>query len=296
MSLPSNITATDDIASICEKCELLFPVVPSTAFRNLLHTFSSYITPAHFIVHATKGFDIAVDLDNLGKHDTLTRSDIHTMSEVIQQETNATRIGCLSGPNLASEILQGKPAATVISSPFTEVVNKAQSVLQSNHFHVFGSHEMLGAELAGALKNAIAIGSGILGGMELGKNIQAMLITRGLFEMIYLGKAMGSDTSPFLGTAGIGDLVATATSEKSRNYSFGLRIGRGEKLRDIMKDMPELAEGVRTIKIATKLSQFYKIKAPIILMLYYVVYEDFDVNKAITYLMTYPYDVDVDIL
>jgi len=138
----------------------------------------------------------------------------------------------------------------------------------------------MGAELAGALKNIIALGSGILGGMGMGKNIQAMLITRGLTEMIHYGKAMGSTARPFLGIAGIGDLVATATSDKSRNYTFGYRIGQGEAPEDIFRSMRELAEGARTLKIARGLAKHYKLHVPITTMLYNVVFEGFDKQRA----------------
>ncbi|MEM8908069.1 MAG: NAD(P)H-dependent glycerol-3-phosphate dehydrogenase, partial [Bacteroidota bacterium] len=129
-----------------------------------------------------------------------------------------------------------------------------------------------------------------------GKNIQAMLITRGLMEMVYFGKSMGASSKAFIGTAGIGDLVATATSTKSRNYTLGLRLANGETLTEILGSMPELAEGVRTIKIMMELGKHYKLHIPITQMLYSVIFEGFEVEKAISYLMKYPYAVDVDFL
>ena len=205
-------------------------------------------------------------------------------------------VGCLSGPNLASEIMDGQPTATVIGSHFDEVIRLGKRVLSSEHFHVFGTSDLLGAELAGALKNMIAIGSGILKGKGLGKNIQAMLITRGLTEMVHFGNAMGSSSSAFFGTAGIGDLVATATSKDSRNFTFGYRLGMGESIEEIESTMPELAEGVRTLKIARQLAKYYKLRVPITEMLYQIVFEDFDIDRAIHFLITYPYDVDVDFI
>ena len=154
----------------------------------------------------------------------------------------------------------------------------------------------VGAELAGALKNIIAIGSGILRGKGLGKNIQAMLITRGLTEMIYFGNAMGATSHAFLGTAGIGDLVATATSKSSRNFTFGHRLGSGERREHIESTMPELAEGVRTLRIAHQLAKYYKLRVPITQMLHSIVFEGFDIDKALNFLITYPYDIDVDFL
>ncbi len=295
--LSPNVKATNDIQEIAEQCTVFFAIVPSTNFREMMQNISPYLRPYHIIIHGTKGFDIThIELDKLEKKDGISRANLHTMSEVIQQESSVVRIGCLSGPNLASEILQGQPTATVVASRFREVIKISEKILNSRRFHVFGSYDLLGAELAGALKNSIAIGSGMLGGLGMGKNIQALLITRGLVEMIRFGKAMGSEASAFLGTAGIGDLVATGTSENSRNYTFGMRMAKGESLEEISTKMPELAEGVRTIKIMKHLADYYKIRVPIIQMLYAIVYEGFDMERAMDYLMKFPYGVDVDFL
>lgn len=190
----------------------------------------------------------------------------------------------------------GQPTATVIASHFEEVVRIGREALNSPKFHVFGSEDLLGAELSGALKNTIAIGSGILGGLGMGKNLQAMLLTRGLHEMIHIGRALGSDSRAFIGTAGIGDLIATAMSEKSRNYSFGMRLAKGETYDEIMKTIPELAEGTRTLKIVKQLSKTYKLHIPISTILHRVVFENFPIDKAIDFLIRYPYDIDVDFL
>ena len=294
VEIARNIMATHDIEAVAKNCRLIFIVVPSVAFRSTMQRIGPFLKPSHIIIHGTKGFDVT-GLDDVDlKTAKINRNNIHTMSEIISQESVVARTGCLSGPNLAIEILEGQPSATVIASRFTEVILAGRKVLDSEQFHVFGSHDILGAELAGALKNGIAVGSGVLGGLGLGKNIQAMLITRGLGEMVYIGKAMGADSKAFLGTAGIGDLVATATSEKSRNYTFGTRLAKGETLEEIRATMPELAEGVRTILIMKQLSKSYKLHTPITMMLYNVVFEGFDINRAIKYLMTYPYSVDVD--
>jgi glycerol-3-phosphate dehydrogenase (NAD(P)+) len=130
----------------------------------------------------------------------------------------------------------------------------------------------------------------------MGKNIQAMLITRGLVEMIYFGKAMGAEGKAFIGTAGIGDLVATATSKQSRNFTFGRRLAQGESLEHIANTMPELAEGVRTIRIMRQLGKYYNLRVPITEMLYQVVFEGHAPLDAIEYLINFPYDVDVDFL
>jgi len=294
LQLSNRIKATNDLEEIARQCTLIFPIVPSSNFRAMMKDVSPYLKPYHILIHGTKGLDVRKDLEE--KKLKLTRTDIATMSEVIQQESSVVRVGCLSGPNLSKEILEGQPTATVIASRFTEVIKMGQEVLDSKRFHVFGSYELLGAELAGALKNAIAIGSGILGGKKMGKNIQAMLITRGLTEMVYFGKALGASSRAFIGTAGIGDLIATATSKDSRNYTFGQRLAKGETLEEINTTMPELAEGVRTIRMMHHLSKQYKLHVPITQMLYSIVFQNFDIDRAIEYLMNYPYDVDVDFL
>ena len=297
VTLSDRVRATNDLQELARSCTLLFPVVPSNNFRGMMHDLGPFLRPYHILIHGTKGFDADDELI-MGDDDSapLSTEDVSTMSEVILQESVVRRVGCLSGPNLASEIMEGQPTATVIGSSFDEVISLGKQVLSSQHFHVFGTYDLLGAELAGALKNIIAIGSGVLKGKGLGKNIQAMLITRGLTEMVYFGNAMGSQSSAFFGTAGIGDLVATATSKNSRNYTFGYRLGKGEAIEDVEATMPELAEGVRTLRIARKLARHYRLKVPITDMLYKIVFENFDIDRAIHFLITYPYDVDVDFI
>ena len=291
IDMHENVEATSDMSRLAKHCTLIFPIVPSVAFRTMMKSLAPFLSPAHILIHGTKGFDIQKDLD---KVDQLGLKDVFTMSEVIQQESSVVRIGCLSGPNLSKEIMEGQPTATVIASPFNEVIKIGQRVLNSTLFRVFGSRELLGAELAGVLKNAIALGSGILAGRGMGKNIQAMLITRGLTEMVHIGKALGASSRAFIGTAGIGDLVATATSSDSRNFTFGYHFGKGKSMDEIRASMPELAEGVRTIKVMKCLGDTLNIRIPITQMLFEVLYKDLSIDKALDYLMNYPFAVDVD--
>lgn len=293
--LAENIKGTNDLQKLAEQCDVIFPIVPSSSFRNAIKIISPYIRPYHIVIHGTKGLDVTdYKMDELDK--SISRGNVHTMSEIITQETTALRVGCLSGPNLASEILQNKPTATVIASRFDEVISAGESLLNTDTFHVFGTNDILGAEFAGAFKNAIAIGSGILTGLEMGKNLQSILITRGLREMIFLAKSLGADIKTFFGTAGIGDLVATTTSTNSRNFSFGKRIGEGEKASQVIATSNELAEGYRTVAIMNFLAHHYKLRLPIIRMIYSILYDDFDPEKAIAFLIKYPYAVDVDFL
>ncbi len=174
--LPENVHLTSHVEEVARRCRVIFPVVPSANFRQMMRQLGPYLSPKHILIHGTKGFDVTGLPDEV----PLKPEHVHTMSQVIRQESAVVRIGCLSGPNLASEILEGQPTATVIASRFLEVTEAGKRLLSSKFFQVFGTFEILGAELAGALKNTIAIGAGILAGLGLGKNIQALLITRGL--------------------------------------------------------------------------------------------------------------------
>ncbi len=292
--LRENIKATKALSLVAEECDVLFPVVPSANFRMMMQELSPYVSPRHIIIHGTKGLDVKLKADEPIAF--LSKDQIFSMSEVIQDETSVLRVGCMSGPNLSNEIMAGLPAATVIASEFEEVIKIGHQLLSNSSFFVFGSNEIRGAEFAGAYKNIIALASGMLREKKLGKNIEALLITRGLREMVYFGKAVGIHERAFLGTAGIGDLIATATSESSRNFTFGRAIASGLKMEEILLDPNEVAEGVRTLKIAYLLGNFYKIDAPITNMLYKIIYEDFPVDQAIRYLMSYPYSADVDFI
>lgn len=296
LTLSKRIRATDQIEEITQSCSLIFPVVPSASFRDTIKSMSPFLTPGHILIHGTKGLDLSDLPLNEIRHIKISRKQIHTMSEVIRQETPVLRIGCLAGPNLYREILDGQPTACVIASEYDEVIKAGSEYLASKIFYVFGSYDLVGAEMAGALKNIIALASGMLAGKGMGKNIQAMLITRGLREMIEIGRAVGATHRSFLGTAGIGDLIATATSEKSRNFTFGFRFSQGESMQEIISSMDEIVEGVRTVQIAHQLAKYYQIRVPIIQMIYSVLFDQMELEKAIQYLMRYPYLPDVDFL
>jgi len=295
VNINPRITAISSYAQIAETCELIFPVVPSDDFRNMMKSLGPLLSPRHILIHGTKGLDTVKVKDVMTFSGKITREDVCTMSRVIMQESNVLRVGCLSGPNLSKEILEGQPTATVIASEYDEVISIGIEVLSSKKIFVFGSSDILGAELAGAFKNIIAVGSGYLRGKGLGKNVQGLFITRGLHEIAYFGGLIGADKSAFLGTAGIGDLIATATSSISRNFNFGFQLGQGKQLNEVLAASEELAEGVRTLKIAYLLAKTEKIRLPIIETLYKIVYENLPFEVALDYLMRYPYSKDVSI-
>ena len=295
--LHRNITPTGDLMHIANSCDVIFPIVPSSAFRQVMQQLSPYLHPYHILIHGTKGLDINLPegktLDDFPK---LSREYIRTMSEVITEESVVIRVGCLAGPNLAGEMAEGQPAATVVASRFKEVMDVGERLLRSENFQVYGNHELIGIEFAGVLKNIIAIASGALSGLGLGDNALGLLISRGLIEMVYLGKALGGNVEAFLGLAGIGDLVTTCSSTMSRNFTVGYRLARGEKLNAIIDSMEEVAEGVNTIRITKKLIGEYKLRAPITEALYDVLFEDMPAERALQFLMRYPYNVDIDFL
>jgi len=293
--LASSIRATTDPELICDSCNVMFPMIPSSAFREVMVRFAPYLHPYHFLIHGTKGLSLNLpegkDLGNIKK---IRRKNICTMSEVIMEETVVERIGCLAGPNLAKELLENQPGATVIASRYNEVIREGQQLLRSDNFQVYGNSDIIGVELSGVLKNIIAIASGALSGLGLGDNAKGLLISRGMVELVYLGKAMGGSTKSFLGLAGVGDLVTTCNSTLSRNYTLGFRLAKGEKLTDIVADMEEVAEGVNTVKLIKLFLESTDLRAPITENLYKVLFEDLKVEAALQYLMKFPIYTDID--
>lgn len=295
--LDEGVEVTRDIEELATRCKLLFPIVPAESFRNLMRDLSPYLAPDHLLIHGTKGFDIQLEEgEELHTLQKIEKDRIKTMTEVIREESVVVRVGCMAGPNLSAEISEGQPAATVVASRFDEVIRAGQTALRSSMFRVHGNSDLLAIEMAGVLKNIMAIAAGILNGKGYGDNTLALLITRGLAEMATIGKAMGADPKSFLGLAGIGDLVATCSSPRSRNYTVGYRLGKGEKLSEIMESMEEVAEGVRTVCMVRALAAYYRFPCPITQTLYKTLFEDLDLDRGLLLLMEYPFREDVEFL
>lgn len=294
--LSDQIKITNDISHIGEQCEIIFPIVPSTNFRSMIKTLAPFLRPYHILIHGTKGLDLILPESTSRKDHILSRSNVRTMSEVILEETSVLRVGCLAGPNLSKELEDKQPAATVIASRFEEVIDAGQKLLKNDRFLVYGSSDLIGIELCGVLKNIIAIGTGALSGMGLGENSRAMLISRGMVEMIYIGNALGGNTKAFLGLAGVGDLVATCSSKLSRNFTVGYRLAKGETIDEITSSMEEVAEGVNTIKIIKKLSESYKIRVPITETLHKIIDGEMTIEEAYTYFMKFPFRAEIDFI
>lgn len=289
------IKPTTRIEELTSSCTLIFPVVSSSSFREMIRTFSPFLRPDHILIHGTKGLDVRLKAgETLTEKTFLNRKMVRTMSEIILQETEVMRVGCLAGPNLASEIALGQPAASVIASRFDEVIREGQRALRSSRFQVFGNHDITGVELAGVLKNVIAIASGALSGLGYGENARALLISRGMVEMVHIGKLMGGEPKAFFGLAGVGDLIATCSSEKSRNFTVGFRLAKGEKIEDILSSMDEVAEGVNTVKVTNAFIHSAKTRAPMTETIYKCLFGGMTVKEGVDYLMNLPLGTDLD--
>jgi glycerol-3-phosphate dehydrogenase (NAD(P)+) len=292
--LHKNIVPTADMRDLAAQCDVIFPIVPSAHFRDMMTQLAPHLHPYHILIHGTKGFDIKLPKgETIETISSLSRQQVRTMSEVIREESVAVRVGCLAGPNLAKELAQHQPGATVVASHFQEVIQTGKRLLRNDRFQVYENHDLVGVEMAGVLKNIIAIASGALSGLGYGENAKGLLISRGAVEMVYLGRALGGDTKTFLGVAGIGDLITTCNSPMSRNFTVGFRLAKGEKLDDILADLEEVAEGVNTVRIVKKFSDHYKIRPLITDTLYKVLFEGMTVQEALDYLMRYPLNVDI---
>ncbi len=295
--LKDNITVVYDLEFVANSCNVIFPIVSSAGFRDLITNIAPYLKPYHILIHGTKGLDNHVPSGvTIDEFNPLSREHVKTMSEVIMEETSVLRVGCLAGPNLAKEIAEKQPAASVVASHFDEVVNIGQKLLKNEHFLIYGSNDLIGIELCGVLKNIIAIGAGMIAGLGHGENAKSLLISRGIVEMVQLGKSLGGNPNAFLGLAGIGDLVATCSSKLSRNFTVGFRLASGETLKEILSSMDEVAEGIKTIEIINTLAKTYKVRCPITETLHKIMHGEMTVKEANSYLMKFPFRAEVDFL
>lgn len=273
IKLPDAVTVTHDLKAIFNDCQLILPVVPSSAFRKFSRLYGPYTRGDHFLVHGTKGLEPQTH---------------KRMSEILIEETNCLRVGALSGPNLAMELAQGHPGATVVSSRFDEVIEATMLALSSSQLRVYGNSDLVGVEWAGALKNILAIAAGMLNQLGFGQNALAMVLTRGLSEISRLITAMGAHSSTLLGLAGIGDVIATCTSPLSRNFRAGQMLAQGKTSEEIEQNLAMAVEGLNTIKVATELAALQEIDLPITHALWQIAFERKPVEEALRELMERP--------
>ena len=253
--------------------DLTVLAVPSNTLRQNVKEVGEFIDNGTVIVSAVKGLEI----------ETGSR-----MSEVIRQELDgsaSTPICALSGPNLAREIIRGKLSSTVVASPDEEAAKKAQSLLNSSVFRVYTNTDIIGVELGGALKNIIAIGAGICDGLQMGDNVKAAFMTRGLVEIARLGVAAGARQMTMAGLAGMGDLIATCSSDLSRNHQVGMLLSKGKTLAEIRAEMHNVAEGINTTAAARAMAAELGVEMPITEVTYRVLFEGMSVDRAVAELM-----------
>ena len=247
--LPERLRVTADMAEALEGSELIIAAVPSHGTRDVLRRAAAHVAPGATIVSATKGIETG----------TLLR-----VSEVIEQEmAGRARIVVLSGPSFAAELAREMPTAVVVASHDAAAVEQVQADLRAPYFRLYGTSDVVGVEIGGALKNVIAIAAGVAEGLGLGHNAQAGLITRGLAEISRVACAAGARRETLAGLSGLGDLVLTCTGALSRNRHVGIELAHGRALSDVLAGMKMVAEGVRTTQAAQALAGRYGVELPI---------------------------------
>ncbi len=257
-NLETGLRAVCDIEeAVCDR-DIILVAIPSHSFRNVLKQISPFIT-SQAVVSLTKGIEA----------DTFS-----FMSDIIREELPEVPYGVLSGPNLAKEIMAGMPSGTVIASHSELVRYAVQHALHSALFRVFGSDDVHGVELGGALKNIYAVAMGMAVAYNIGENTKSMIITRALAEMSRFAVELGANPLTFLGLSGVGDLFATCNSPLSRNYQIGYALGSGKTLEQATKELGQTAEGINTIVQVRKRAQELDVYMPITNTLYEVIFEN----------------------
>lgn len=283
LSLSPRVEATTTLSRIGRECRLIIVVVPSQSLRGVVGELGNDLDGGHLMVHAVKGFETG----------TFKR-----MSTIIREETPCKKIGVLSGPNLAREVAEGQPSATVVASKYREVIEASRKVLVGPTFRVYGNSDVIGTETGGALKNILAIASGLAMGLGFGDNTKSLLLTRGLVEISRLGMHLGAQERTFSGLSGIGDLMATCFSPLSRNFQVGQRLARGETMEQIVGAMNQVAEGIKTTRAVHEYGQANQLYMPITEGVFKILYEGIPPRDVLSELMEssrYQYEVDPEI-
>ncbi len=272
--LPYGLRATADLDEAVRGCELLVMGVPSHGFRAVFESLAPSIAPDLPILSLTKGIE---------------QGTMRRMTEVMAETSPGhlpSRSGILTGPNLAREVMTGAPAASVVAMEDEAAASDIQEVLMDPTFRVYRNVDVVGCELAGALKNVMAIAAGMAKGLGFGQNTLAALITRALAELTRLGTALGGHPETFAGLAGMGDLIATCQSDESRNNRVGMALAQGRTLDQIIEEMHMVAEGVKTVTPVLELAAAQGVDMPIATQVARVLYEGAHPREAVLALMT----------
>ena len=273
MEIPEEISFTGDIAEICKDKDILLFAVPSPFVRATARKAAPYIPNGQIIVDVAKGIEA----------DTLM-----TMTQIIADELKnpTVKLVALSGPTHAEEVARDLPTTIVSACEDMAVAEFVQDVFFNTCMRVYTNEDVLGVELSGAMKNIIALASGIAVGLGYGDNTKAALMTRGIAEIARLGSAMGCNPQTFLGLAGIGDLIVTATSVHSRNNRCGMLLGQGIKPQEAIRQVGMVVEGINALPAAMRLAQQYNVELPIMTAVNDVVNGTITPAQAVNYLMT----------
>lgn len=271
--IDARVRPTTQLELAVRGAELVVVVIPTQSMRTVARALGDVLAPEQAVVHATKGLEIG----------TLRR-----VSEILREETCARQIGVISGPNIAAEIAEGRPAGTLVAAPIPRVVALGKRAFSTSAFRVFAGSDVLGVELAGALKNVVALAAGMATAMDLGENAKALLITRGSAEIAAIGRAMGAQAATFAGLAGIGDLLVTCASPLSRNHRAGVALAKGMTLEQTIAALGQVAEGVHTAKAARVLAATYDVDAPLLDRVHRVLYDGLAPKEALRQLMRLP--------
>lgn len=262
-------SSTSYIEEAVDGADLVIWAVPSQKLRQNVSQFKDYLTSSMILMSAAKGLEM-----NSGKR----------MSQVMAEEIAPAvgqQICVLSGPNLAREIAQGLPAASIIAAQNIAVAERARELMDSPKFLLFTTDDVIGVELGGALKNIIALGAGVIDGLGLGDNAKAAFITWGWAEAVSLGVTLGAKASTFYGLAGLGDLIATCSSTLSRNHHVGYELAKGRSLSEILASMSQVAEGVTTTMAVHQLAKNHGLKLPITNLIYGILFEGLSLSQAL---------------
>jgi len=274
ISIPKEMTITHNLTNAATDKNIIVLAVPSQFLRSVIKKIDKNLLKNSILVSVSKGIE---------------NNTLMTMSQMILDvipSLSENQIGVLSGPSHAEEVSRRIPTTVVTASKDFNTSKTIQSAFITSYFRTYSSTDVLGVELGGAFKNVIAIGAGIIDGLKFGDNTKAAIMTRGVAEISRLGIAMGAQPDTFAGLSGMGDLIVTCMSKHSRNRFVGEQIGTGKKLKQVLKEMTMVAEGVMTSKSASQLSKKMKIDTPITNEVYNILFKDKDPLKATTDLMT----------
>lgn len=270
--IPNNIECFTDFEDVIKGADLILHVTPSQATRETVKKYKKFVDCKNQpIIICSKGIE---------------KETVYTLDEVIKEEMPDARIGALSGPSHAEEVSVAIPTVLVIGSKDEELKNQVQKVFMNERLRVYTSDDIRGVELGGALKNIIAFCTGVAAGLGYGDNTFAALITRGLTEIKRLGIQLGAESSTLYGLSGLGDLIVTCLSEHSRNRKAGFLIGQGKTIEEAKKEVGMTIESIDNIEVAKKLSEKYGISMPIVDIVYDILYNNLNPNKAVEILMT----------